>query len=229
MYRKAQFIPQAIHESIAYNSYNRKAAIHCVLSVKDNTHRMPVNFSRGYFSTYCGKIGAPTGGRIKAKKDVLGMDMFEEARAMSGTMELCRITQKELAERMGVSQSYVANKLRLLALSPHIERLIKKHNVSERHARAILRLESEDEQLDILEKVISRELTVRECEALVDLAIDSYMPSVVAKAESQKRVDVFVETLKRSLTTLRSLGIDVTERTSYYGEKMYITVCFDGI
>ena len=155
--------------------------------------------------------------------------MFEEARAMSGTMELCKITQKELAERMGVSQSYVANKLRLLSLSPHMERLIIKHKISERHARALLRLESENDRLEVLEKVIARELTVRECEALVDLAVDSYMPEVVEKAGSLERIDVFVDTLKKSLTTLRSLGIDVTDRTSYHGEKMYITVCFSNV
>ena len=157
------------------------------------------------------------------------MDMFEEARAMSGTMELCKITQKELAERMGVSQSYVANKLRLLSLSPHMERLIIKHKISERHARALLRLESENDRLEVLEKVIARELTVRECEALVDLAVDSYMPEVVEKAGSLERIDVFVDTLKKSITTLRSLGIDVTDRTSYHGEKMYITVCFSNV
>ena len=155
--------------------------------------------------------------------------MFEEARAMSGTMELCKITQKELAERMGVSQSYVANKLRLLSLSPHVERLILKHGISERHARTLLRLESENDRLEVLEKVITRELTVRECEALVDLRVDSYMPEVVEKAGTLERIDVFVDTLKKSLTTLRSLGIEVTDRTSYHGEKMYITVCFSGV
>lgn len=157
------------------------------------------------------------------------MDMFEEARAMSGTMELCKITQKELAERIGVSQSYVANKLRLLSLSTNIQRLILKHGISERHARTLLRLESENDRLDVLEKVISRELTVRECEALVDLKIDSYMPEEVGKAGALERIDVFVDTLKKSLTTLRSLGVDVTDRTSYHGEKMYITVCFTGV
>lgn len=155
--------------------------------------------------------------------------MFEEARAMSGTMELCHITQKELAERIGVSQSYVANKLRLLSLSTNMERLILKHGVSERHARALLRLESENDRLDVLEKVIARELTVRECEALVDLKVDSYMPETVEKAGVLERVDVFLETLKRSLATLRSLGIDVTDRTSYHGDKMYVTVCFSNI
>ncbi len=157
------------------------------------------------------------------------MDMFDEARAMSGTMELCRITQKELAERMGVSQSYVANKLRLLTLSPYMEKLIKKHRVSERHARALLRLESEDDRLEILEKVIARDLTVRECEALVDLKVDSYAPCTIERAESSARIDTFLSTLKKSLATLRSLGIEVTDRTSYYGEKMYITVCFNEV
>ena len=59
------------------------------------------------------------------------MDMFDEARAMSGTLKLCNITQKELAKSMGVSQSYVANKLRLLSFSPYVEKLIKKHGISE--------------------------------------------------------------------------------------------------
>ena len=155
--------------------------------------------------------------------------MFDEARAMSGTLQLCRITQKELAKNMGVSQSYVANKLRLLTLSPYVEKLILKHDVSERHARALLRLENESDVLDVLEKVIARDLTVRECEALVDLKVDSYAPTLIERAEGLDCVRLFVDTLKKSLDTLRSHGIDVTERTSYYGQKMYVTLCFDEI
>ena len=157
------------------------------------------------------------------------MDMFEEARAMSGTLKLCNITQKELANSMGVSQSYVANKLRLLAFSPYVEKLIKKHGVSERHARAILRLESEEDQLEILEKVRARDLTVRECEALVDLRVDSYAPVVIERAEALSRIEVFLDTLKKSLSTLRSLGIEVSDSTSYSGNKMYVTLRFDEI
>ena len=157
------------------------------------------------------------------------MDMFDEARAMSGTLKLCNITQKELAERMGVSQSYVANKLRLLSFSPYLEKLITKYEISERHARAILRLESEEDRLEILEKVISRNLTVRECEALVDLKVDSYAPVMIERAEATEKIETFTKTLKSSLTTLRSHGIDVTDTTSYYGNKMYLTLCFSDI
>ena len=157
------------------------------------------------------------------------MDMFDEARAMSGTLKLCHITQKELAERMGVSQSYVANKLRLLAFSPYVEKLIKRYSISERHARALLRLDNDEDKLEILEKIIARNLTVRECEALVDLKVDSYAPTVIERAESLARIETFLETLKRSVATLRSLGIDITDTTSYYGQKMYVTVCIDEV
>lgn len=157
------------------------------------------------------------------------MNMFDEARAMSGTMELCRITQKELAERMGVSQSYVANKLRLLALPPYIEKLILKHDISERHARAVLRLGSDDDRLEVLEKVIARELTVRECEALVDMKVDSYAPALIGREDDKGCLPLFLDTLKRSLSTLRSHGIDVTERTSYREDKMYVILSFDKI
>lgn len=157
------------------------------------------------------------------------MEMFEEARAMSGTLKLCNITQKELADRMGVSQSYVANKLRLLSFSPYLEKLIIKHGISERHARAILRLETEEDRLEILEKVISRDLTVRECEALVDLKVDSYAPVMIERAETSEKIDAFTKTLKNSLSTLRSFGVDVTDTTSYYGNKMYLTLCFNDV
>ena len=154
------------------------------------------------------------------------MEMFEEARAMSGTLRLCNITQKELAQRMGVSQSYVANKLRLLTFAPHLEKLIIKHGISERHARALLRLESDEDRLEILEKVISRDLTVRECEALVDIKVDTYAPSTLVGMGAAEGVEAFCDTLKRCLTTLRSQGIEVTDTTSYHGSKMYVTLCF---
>ena len=148
---------------------------------------------------------------------------------MSGTLKLCNITQKELAERMGVSQSYVANKLRLLTFSSYMEKLIIKHGISERHARALLKLESEEDRLEILEKVIARDLTVRECEALVDLRVDSHAPVLIEKAESLNRINVFMQTLKQSISTLRSLGVEVKDTTSFNGNTMYVTLQFDEI
>ena len=72
------------------------------------------------------------------------MDMFDEARAIRSTMELCHLTQGELARQLGVSQSYVANKLRLLKFSQKMTEKIRSSGISERHARALLRLIESD-------------------------------------------------------------------------------------
>lgn len=156
------------------------------------------------------------------------MDMFEEAEAIVATLKLCKITEAELGRRMGVSQSYVANKIRLLGFSPEMREKIRTSGLTERHARTLLRLESSDKQSEILEKVKDGALTVRECEALVDAEVVAQAPSRVSRAENLTRVDTFVDSLYKSLDTLCSFGVEARARTSYYGEKMYITVCING-
>lgn len=153
------------------------------------------------------------------------MDMFDQARAMAGTLELCKITQEELGRRLGVGQSCVANKIRLLNFSDGMKDKIRRSGISERHARAILRLGSEEEQLTALEKTVAGKLTVRECEALVDSMVDAQAPELILRSDRMKRVDTFRTTLDKSLDTLRSLGVEAREWTSYVGSKMYITIC----
>ncbi len=155
------------------------------------------------------------------------MDMFEEARAMAGTLALCKITQEELGRRLGVGQSCVANKLRLLNFSDGMKEKIRKSGVSERHARAILRLTTEEEQSEALEKTVAGRMTVRECEALVDSMVDVSAPNLILRSDRLSRVDTFRTTLDKSLDTLRSLGVEAREWTSYTGGKMYITICIN--
>ena len=157
------------------------------------------------------------------------MNMFDEARAIRGTMELCKMTQSMMARQMGVSQSYVANKLRLLNFSKEQERRITESGISERHARAILRLNDERSRSELLEKVIERSLTVRECEALVELGVESEAPSLISRAEQLDRIDAFRKALKLCVETLTSNGIEAGVRTSYLGSKMFITVCIDDV
>lgn len=115
------------------------------------------------------------------------MDMFDEAHAIESTMRLCNLTQNELAARLGVSQSYVANKLRLLSFSRKMTEKIKAAGITERHARSLLRLGDEAEAERILDEVSARSLTVRECEALVDAALMRAIPALLAiKAEASR-------------------------------------------
>ena len=157
------------------------------------------------------------------------MNMFEEARAMQGTLKLCHLTQKQLGQRMGVSQSYIANKIRLLSLSDDEMKLINEEGLTERHARSLLRLSEKKERIEILKKCIKLNLTVRECEALVDTALIGNIKREVEKSEGQERIKSLAANIKKSIETLASSGIHATERTSYYGNRMYITVCIDDI
>ena len=157
------------------------------------------------------------------------MNMFEEARAMQGTIELCRMTQSQLAKSLGVTQSYVANKLRLLRLSDKVQELIIRNNINERIARTILQLDDENTQIEILNNVIEHSLTVRECEAMVGVRLLGTVRKLAATTDNSEHIDVFAKMLKDSVDTLVSLGIDAKQRVSLQGKKLYITVCINGV
>ena len=155
------------------------------------------------------------------------MNMFDTARAIRATMQLCTLTQSEVADRLNVSQSYVANKLRLLSLSEDMQKRIIESGVSERHARCLLRLKSEEERAEVLKKVTERSLTVRECEALVGTMVERELPKTISRADELDRIDAFLRTLSSCLDTLHSFGISASQKKSYYGDKMYVTLCIE--
>ena len=96
------------------------------------------------------------------------MDMFEEAQALCGMIQMLGLTQEEVAKKLGVSQSYIANKLRLLRFSPKAREQIQAGELSERHARALLRLQDEEDILFFIRKIKDESLTVQTTEDLVE-------------------------------------------------------------
>ena len=142
-------------------------------------------------------------------------------------MEMCAMTQDGMAKKLGVSQSYVANKLRLLKLPCEFEKRIVEGGLSERHARALLRLDDPEARRTALDRICERRLNVAEAEALVDMLHDGQAPKRIGKATKLSRIDTFIDTVKQSLKTLSSLGIDAKESISYYGSKTYITISID--
>ena len=166
-------------------------------------------------------------GDFPSEKDGKKMIMFEEARSLSGMMKMCKITQSEMAKRLGVSQSYVANKLRLLKFDEKMQQKITESGISERHARALLRLGEENARKDALCAVIERSLTVGETEALVDFLHTASAPKRIGKADAHSQINVFKDTLKESIESLARLGVSARQSTDFYGTKTYITICID--
>lgn len=79
----------------------------------------------------------------------------------------CDLTQESLAERVGKERSTVTNYLRLLKLPPQIQQSIKERKISMGHARALITLDTVDAQLDVFKQITSKNLSVRQVEALV--------------------------------------------------------------
>lgn len=92
---------------------------------------------------------------------------IEEARSYKNMLDRGNMTQEELAKKMGLSQSTIANKLRLLNLDETVQDALMKEKISERHARALLSLSNKEDQKRWLERIINERLTVRQ----LDLAI----------------------------------------------------------
>lgn len=130
------------------------------------------------------------------------MDMFEEANALLGMIRMLSLTQEEIAGKLGVSQSYVANKLRLLKFTPSVREKIIAKGLSERHARALLRLENEEAALSLIDQIARDSLTVQSTEELVDALLMSEDKSGVIETVS------LIERLVYSyMSTIRSLGV----------------------
>lgn len=139
------------------------------------------------------------------------LGMFEEARGVSRLIRRYGLTQQEAASKLGKTQSTIANKLRLLRLSYEEQEWIENAGLSERHARALLRLTDENTRREALSKVISESLNVVQTENLVNL-----MMTVNPKQEKKqgvskvvvKDVRIFVNTINKAIDTMRLAGID---------------------
>lgn len=101
-----------------------------------------------------------------------GLSFFEEADGYRRLIDEFGLTQDELAERLGKSQSAIANKLRLLRFSPEVRERISREMLSERHARALLRMKDDADIERALDVVVSQGLNVRQTEAWIASRLD---------------------------------------------------------
>lgn len=137
------------------------------------------------------------------------LDLWEEAAALRQLIDRHHLSQEEAARKVGKSQSAVANKLRLLKLPQEALAILQAGGGTERHARALLRLETEEQQLESARRVVDLGLTVAQTEALVDsLLAGRSAPPRKKPTYIIKDVRLFLNTISRSLDLMRSAGVD---------------------
>ncbi len=96
------------------------------------------------------------------------LNYLEEAEGLQILLFEYKMTQEELAEKLGKTQSTIANKLRILKLPKEIKYNLIENGLTERHARALLKLKTPEDMMEVLKKVIAQDLNVRKTEALIE-------------------------------------------------------------
>lgn len=147
------------------------------------------------------------------------LQIFEEAEGIRRLIEEWHVTQEEAAYRLGKSQSTLANKLRLLKLNEEERVKITENKLTERHARALLKIKDEKLRGKVLDQIIEKKLNVMQSEELVDKSLDGEKPKQ-KRTIVVKDVRVFFNTISHAIKTMKKSGIDAqtlnSETDDYY-------------
>lgn len=151
------------------------------------------------------------------------LHFFEEAEGIARLVETAGLTQEQVADRLGKSQPTVANKLRLLQLAPAVRDIITEKSLSERHARALLRL-PEDMQGGALQRILDERLNVAQTDRMVEAMVGT-MPARAPRRAMPviKDVRLFFNTVANAVTVMRRAGIEaVTSQRECEGYIEYV-------
>ena len=115
---------------------------------------------------------------------------IEEAKSYKKLLDRGYLTQDELASRMGKAQGSISNKLRLLNLSNEVQDALLNNQISERHARSLLKIDKEDEQVEILNRIINERLNVRDTDNLINSYIngEDFVPTSISSKEDNSSI-----------------------------------------
>lgn len=154
------------------------------------------------------------------------LDFWEEAQALDTLIRTYHLSQEEAARRIGKSQPAVANKLRLLKLSPACLERLRSAGLTERHGRALLRLEGDDVRMAALEHIIINDLNV----AATDTYIDTLLEPISAKSPKKKPtyiikdVRLFLNTVTRGLSMMKTAGVNAHCKREETDNSIFLTI-----
>lgn len=136
------------------------------------------------------------------------LNYIEEALGYLKLMELFNLTQEALAQRIGKSQSTIANKIRILKFSEPVRRMLLESGLTERHARALLKIEDEAAQKEMIKKIVEHELNVSESEKMIGEAFTAKTsPKRKFKKPIVRDMRIMLNTIREALKMLKKTGI----------------------
>ena len=155
------------------------------------------------------------------------LDFLEEANGIRQLIRMFGMSQEEAARRLGKSQSAVANKLRLLKLPEDVLETLRSRGLSERHARALLRLNDDDSRRAALERIIAKNMTVAAAESYIEelLAQKGREEGTEGKRSFvMKDLRLFLNSVTRSLELMKQGGVDADMEQRETEEALILTI-----
>ena len=152
------------------------------------------------------------------------LHFLEEAEGYEQLMEQFHLTQEAMAARVGKKQSTIANKLRLLRLSGDVRKLLVEHELSERHARALLKIEDEAQRMEVLDTIIKRGYSVRQT--------DEYIAKLLADKQQEKKkrlvivndVRIYLNSIKQVVNAIKDVGIPASMEQTVEGDEVIVSL-----
>ncbi|MDG0795251.1 nucleoid occlusion protein [Cohnella ginsengisoli] len=138
-----------------------------------------------------------------------GLTSIEEAVAYQKLIDLHQLTQESLAQRLGKSQSTIANKIRLLQLGENVKLALMERKITERHARAMLALPNEEAQEKLLQEIIEKELNVKQTETRVAFLLEASKPVKSRRVSFSKDIRLAINTIRQSVDMVTGSGIPI--------------------
>ncbi|HBQ26632.1 MAG TPA: nucleoid occlusion protein [Syntrophomonas sp.] len=144
------------------------------------------------------------------------LNYIEEAETYNVLINGFGLTREELARKTGRSQSAIADKLRLFKLPEYIRRMINPTIVSEKHAQALLKINSSNMQEEVINQIYEKELTVKDTEELVESLSRNNIPAEIKPRNNSQNVSmiirdtrIFMNTIKETVKRARQTGVDI--------------------
>ena len=128
------------------------------------------------------------------------LNYIEEAEGFANLMADYSFTQEQLAQKLNKSQSTIANKMRILRLPLSVQNALLENGLTERHARALLKLEDEEQQAAVVERVVKESLTVQRTEALVESMLRQ---DAAARKARRKPIKAYIKDIRLFTNTIR--------------------------
>lgn len=153
------------------------------------------------------------------------LTVIEEARAYEQLIIIHELTQEALAQRLGKSQSTIANKLRLLKLPNEIQNAILNKSITERHARALIALKDHEKQIQLLNEIIEKQLNVKQTEEKIKkLLLNEPKKKRPRLRGFNKDMRIAMNTIRQSLTMVSDTGIKLETEEKDLEDYYQITI-----